>query len=59
MAVQTQWQSTSVARMPPLSTCVGPAMKAASGRCTHTDVSPSKWLWMCRPSGFSVPQPQQ
>src|SRR5690349_14861116 len=59
MAVQTLWQSITVAMIPPFNTCGGPAMKSFEGWKRQTAPSPSTWLLIRRPRGFSVPHPQR
>src|SRR5215212_210502 len=59
MAVHTPWQSRTVAMIPPLSTCRGPAAWAGEGVQRATASSPSHSLFRWRPSALSAPQPQQ
>src|SRR5512137_32949 len=59
MAVHTQWQSTTAARMPPKTTSVEPAMCSGQDWNRHTVSSPSTWLFTWRPRGLSVPHPKQ
>src|SRR5512144_3127415 len=59
IAVQTQWQSTTVAMMPPFRTCVGPAMWCGDGWNVQTVSSPSQRLLIPSPCALSGPQPKQ